>query len=231
MTGLRCLVLLSGRGSNLATMIAARDSGRLPLDICAVISNHSTAPGLKIARQADIPAIFVDPVNYPERQDYDRQLSRLIQEWQPDLIVLAGFMRILGAELVNTYAGRMINLHPSLLPKYTGLDTYNRALTAGDSHYGASIHFVTPELDAGALIGQAVLAIAPGDSADIMAARLQPIEHQLLVASLELFSQHTVELINDMLHIDGKPHEKPLLLAADGHLALTNGLGQRSQSE
>ncbi|MCF6225494.1 MAG: phosphoribosylglycinamide formyltransferase [Xanthomonadales bacterium] len=231
MTALRCLVLLSGHGSNLATMIAARDSGRLPLDICAVISNRSTAPGLDIARQADIPAIFVDPANHPDRQDYDRQLSRLIQEWQPGLIVLAGFMRILSAELVNSYPGRMINLHPSLLPKYTGLDTYNRALTAGDSHYGASIHFVTPELDAGALISQAVLAIEPGDSADIMADRLQPIEHQLLVASLELFSQHTVELIDDMLHIDGKLHEKPLPLATDGHLALTSGLDQRSQSE
>ncbi len=228
MTGLRCLVLLSGRGSNLATMIAARDSGQLPLDICAVISNRSTAPGLDIARQADIPAILVDPIRYPERQDYDRQLSRLIQEWQPELIVLAGFMRILGAELVNSHHGRMINLHPSLLPKYTGLDTYNRALTAGDSHYGASIHFVTPALDAGALISQAVLAIEPGDTAEIMAARLQPVEHQLLVASLELFSQHTVELIDDMLHIDGKPYAKPLPLAADGRLIPAGEFNQRS---
>ncbi|MCF6262838.1 MAG: phosphoribosylglycinamide formyltransferase [Xanthomonadales bacterium] len=228
MPKLRCLVLLSGRGSNLATMITARDSGRLPLDICAVISNRRAAPGLEIARQADIPAIFVDPLSYPERQSYDRQLAQLIREWQPELILLAGFMRILGAELVNAYRSRMINLHPSLLPKYTGLDTYKRALAAGDSHYGASIHFVTPELDAGALIGQAVLAIEPGDTAEIMASRLQPVEHQLLVASLELFSRHTVELIDDMLHIDGKLHKKPLLLAADGRLISAGYFNQRS---
>lgn len=229
MTRLRCLVLLSDRGSNLATMIAARDSARLPLDICAVISNRSAAPGLEIARRADIPAIFVDPGSYPERKNYDQELARIIREWQPELIVLAGFMRILGAELVNTYPGRMINLHPSLLPKYPGLDTYNRALSAGDSHYGASIHFVTPELDAGALIGQAVLAIEPDDTAERMAARLQPVEHQLLIASLVLFSQHTVQLIDDMLHVDGKLYEKPLLLAVDGRLIPVDDLEQWSQ--
>lgn len=229
MTRLRCLVLLSGRGSNLATMIAARDSARLPLDICAVISNRSAAPGLEIARTADIPAIFVDPNSYPERKNYDQELARIIREWQPELIVLAGFMRILGTELVNTYPGRMINLHPSLLPKYPGLDTYNRALSAGDSHYGASIHFVTPELDAGALIGQAVLTIEPDDTAERMAARLQPVEHQLLIASLALFSRHTVQLIDDMLHIDGELYEKPLPLAADGRLIPVDELEQWSQ--
>jgi len=223
MTELRCLVLLSGRGSNLAAMIAARDSARLPLDICAVISNCRDAAGLEIARKANIPTIFIDPANYPERRNYDRQLAQIIQKWQPDLVVLAGFMRILGAELVNKYAGCMLNLHPSLLPKYTGLDTYNRALAAGDSHYGASIHFVTPELDAGALIGQAVLAIQAGDTAKHMATRLQPVEHKLLIASLELFSRHTVQLIDDMLHIDGKSYEKPLPLAADGRLIPAGG--------
>jgi len=222
MNKLRCLVLLSGRGSNLAAMIAARNSARLPLDICAAISNRNAAAGLEIARSADIPTVFVNPANYPDRQSYDRELSRQIQEWQPDLIVLAGFMRILGAELVNQYRGRIINLHPSLLPKYTGLDTYNRALSAGDTQYGASIHFVTPELDAGALIGQVSLPIEANDTAESMANRLQPIEHQLLLASLELFSLHTVCLIDDMLNIDGIAHEKPLPLAADGQLVFTS---------
>ena len=219
---LRCLVLLSGRGSNLAAMIAARDSASLPLDICAAISNRNTAKGLEIARTADIPTVFVDPASYPDRKSYDHELSRQIQHWQPDLIVLAGFMRILGPELVNRYRGCIINLHPSLLPKYTGLDTYNRALSAGDTQYGASIHFVTPELDAGALIGQVSLPIETDDTAERMANRLQPIEHQLLLASLELFSLHTVCLIDDMLNIDGIAHEKPLPLAADGHLTLTD---------
>lgn len=221
MNKLRCLVLLSGRGSNLAAMIGARDSASLPLDICSAISNRNTAKGLEIARAAGIPTVFVDPASYPDRQSYDQELGRQIQESQPDLIVLAGFMRILGPELVNQYRGHIINLHPSLLPKYTGLDTYNRALSAGDTHYGASIHFVTPELDAGTLIGQVTLPIEANDTAEGMANRLQPIEHQLLLASLELFSLHTVRLIDDMLNIDGIAHEKPLHLAADGHFALT----------
>ncbi len=204
-------------------MVTTRDSKRLPLDLCAAISNRIDAKGLDIARLAEIPAIFIDPMKFSERENYDQELSRQIQLWQPDLVVLAGFMRILGANLVNQYKGKIINLHPSLLPKYTGLDTYNRALSAGDTHYGASIHFVTPELDAGALIAQTTLAIEAEDTAASMASRLQPVEHQLLLASLELFSLHTVLLRDDKLNIDGITYEKPLQLATDGHLVIPGG--------
>ena len=218
MRKLRCLVMLSGRGSNLATMLAATNS-RLPqLEICAVVSNRCQARGLEIAKNAGIPALCLPPAEYSDRDSYDAALIREIEHWNADIIVLAGFMRILGSVLVNRFKGKIINLHPSLLPKYTGLDTYNRALSAGDSEYGASIHFVTPILDAGALIAQVRLPIESTDTAEKMATRLQPIEHQLLLASLELFSLHTVNLIDDKLNIDGITYEQALPLATDGHL-------------
>ncbi len=218
MKPLRCVVLISGRGSNLAAMIKARDSAELPLEIITVISDKPQAEGLKVAKAAGISSKCIQARDFTDRAHYDLELLRLIDSCQPDLIILAGFMRILGASLVAQLTNKIINLHPSLLPKYPGLDTYNRALAAGDLEYGASIHFVTAELDAGTVISQIRLPVQASDTAYTLAARLQPFEHKLMVATLRLFREHTVKSKSAMLVVDEKTYKNPFTLAAAGYL-------------
>ena len=215
---LRCVVLISGRGSNLAAMIKARDTGIVPLDIARVISNKPHAAGLGLAQAAGIPVSCIESRDFPERDSFDLQLLQLIDECSPDLIVLAGFMRILGAHLVDHLANRAINLHPSLLPKYPGLDTYTKVLEAGDTSYGSSIHFVTKELDAGTIISQARAPVFSTDTSSSLSARLQPLEHKLLIATLQLFYKHTISCKNDMLLVDENTYKQPFILASDGCL-------------
>ncbi len=215
---LACVVLISGRGSNLAALIKARDSGVIPLEIALVISNKPQAKGLNIARSAGIPVACIEAQDFADRDQFDLKLRQLIEACSADLVILAGFMRILGAPLVNNFSNRIINLHPSLLPKYPGLDTYNRVLEAADPEFGASIHFVTSKLDAGTVISQIRLPVHSTDTAATLASRLQPWEHKLLVATLGLFSKFTVSSNNDMLLIDDKTYEQPFILASDGSL-------------
>jgi phosphoribosylglycinamide formyltransferase-1 len=215
---LRTTVLISGSGSNLQALIDARLAGRLDIDLGHVISNVAEARGLQRAEQAGIPTSVLRHGDFADRAAFDRALALLIASCKPDLVVLAGFMRIIGPAVLQPFRGRMINLHPSLLPLYRGTDTYQRALDAGDERHGASMHFVTEELDGGPLISQVVIPVVAGDDAASLAARLAPMEHRLVVATVELFSRHRVECSDGAVSIDGRAHVMPLQLQADGRL-------------
>ncbi|AVP99641.1 phosphoribosylglycinamide formyltransferase [Ahniella affigens] len=178
----RVVVLASGRGSNLEALIRARAAGLLPINLVAVFSDRAKAGALEIARAAGITAQFVNPRDFDSREAFDQAMFAAVDGHAPDLIVLAGFMRILSPSVVALRAGRMINIHPSLLPKYPGLHTHQRALDAGDVEHGASVHYVIPDLDAGPILAQTRIPIVPGDSPESLAARLLPKEHALLVS-------------------------------------------------
>lgn len=166
-------------------VVRACESGEIDATVVAVIANRPDAAGLTFAAAHGIDAIVCDHTTYPDRNDFDLALANMLEELNPDWIVLAGFIRILGAELVQQFVGRMINIHPSLLPKYPGLNTHARALDSGDTQHGATVHFVTPELDAGPVIEQVSVPILEGDTADVLAARVLREEHKLLVKALK----------------------------------------------
>jgi phosphoribosylglycinamide formyltransferase-1 len=172
-------VLISGSGSNLQALIDRIADGYLPARIRAVISNEPSAYGLERAARADIETRVLDHRAFPSREAYDEALAALIDGYAPDLILLAGFMRILTPALVGRYRGRMLNIHPSLLPRYRGLHTHRRVLDAGDPDHGASVHFVTEELDGGPLILQVRLPVLPDDDPDTLAARVLRHEHRI----------------------------------------------------
>jgi phosphoribosylglycinamide formyltransferase 1 len=207
---LRIAVLASGRGSNFAALLAARERGELPLEFVLVASDKADAGALQLATMAGIPTLVLDPRDYAERRDYDLALFERIAASKPDLLVLAGFMRIIDADALKPWAGRMINIHPSLLPKYRGLHTHRRALKAGDREHGASVHYVTAELDGGPVIAQATLTIEAGDDEHSLAARLLPLEHQLLPAVVALIAAERLSLAADAISFDGEPLRKPL---------------------
>ena len=173
------VVLISGSGSNLQAIIDACANNKISGKINAVISNRSDAFGLERAASADIPTHVLNHKEYNSRELYDQSLIQVIDQYQPDVVVLAGFMRILTANFVDHYQGRLINIHPSLLPKYQGLDTHQRAIDAGDKEHGCSVHFVTEELDGGPVILQAKVPVFEEDSADSLAQRVHVQEHQI----------------------------------------------------
>jgi len=215
---LRATVLISGTGSNLQALIDARDAGRLDLDIVHVISNVAAAQGLERAARAGIRSSVLEHGSFARREDFDRALAVLMAAGEPELIILAGFMRIIGPQVLEPYAGRMINLHPSLLPLYRGTGTYQRALDAGDRQHGASIHFVTAELDGGPVLAQVVIPILENDDAARLAARLGPKEHELIVAAVELMTRRRVECDGRAIRVDGERLERPFRLQPDGRL-------------
>ncbi|GIX34186.1 MAG: phosphoribosylglycinamide formyltransferase [Lysobacterales bacterium] len=208
-------VLVSGRGSNLQAIIDACRSGRLRAKILAVLSDRIEAEGLRRAEAAGIPTIALAPRGYPSRRAYDEALFARISSFAPELVVLAGFMRVLSAPVVEAWAGRMINIHPSLLPKYPGLQTHRRAIEAGDREHGASVHFVSAEVDAGPVIARVRVPILPGDDPETLAARLLPREHALLTATLALFAERRLEWRPAGIHLDGCILDRPLELGAD----------------
>ena len=173
----RIVILISGRGSNMEAIMRTAAAERWPLQIAAVISNKPSAAGLALARTAGIPTVVVNHRDYPDRVQFDTALAAAIDEYQPDLVVLAGFMRILTEGFVNHFAGRLINIHPSLLPSFTGLDTHQRAIDAGVKFHGATVHFVTAELDHGPIIAQAVVPVLDQDDEGTLAARVLEQEH------------------------------------------------------
>ncbi|MDU6410473.1 MAG: phosphoribosylglycinamide formyltransferase [Yersiniaceae bacterium] len=175
----KIVVLVSGQGSNLQALIDACRQGGLHASIAAVFSNKAGAYGLERARDAGIPARSLDARDFADRAAFDAALAEQIDAFAPDLIVLAGYMRILSAEFVRHYAGRMLNIHPSLLPKYPGLHTHRLALANGDAEHGTSVHFVTEELDGGPVILQARVPVFDGDSEEDLQARIQVQEHQI----------------------------------------------------
>jgi phosphoribosylglycinamide formyltransferase-1 len=173
----RIVILISGRGSNMEAILRAASAEKWPAQIVAVISNKSTASGLATASSAGIAARVVEHVAYPDRAQFDQALSTVIDEYSPDLVILAGFLRILTSAFVAHYHGRMVNIHPSLLPSFPGLDTHQRALEAGVKFHGATVHFVTPELDHGPIIEQAIVPVLDTDTEDTLAARVLEQEH------------------------------------------------------
>lgn len=215
----RVAVLASGRGSNLAALIAAQREGRLPIDIVLVASDKAEAPALRLAEAAGITTLALDPRGYADRASFDADLFAHVAEREPDLIVLAGFMRILTPGVLAPWVGRAINIHPSLLPKYRGLRTHERAIASGDATHGASVHFVTSELDGGPVIAQVEIPVIASDTATTLAARLLPHEHRLLTACIGLIAERRVALHGDVVHQDGKPLAAPLKLGADGVLS------------
>lgn len=184
------VVLISGRGSNLAAILDAR----LPVRIAAVISNNPAAAGMTIARAAGISALSIDHREFSNRAAFDAVLARSIDSYAPDLIVLAGFMRILTPGFVQHYAGRILNIHPSLLPAFPGLDTHRRALAAGVRVHGCTVHFVTAELDHGPIVIQAAVPVLPDDDEDSLAARVLEQEHRIYPQALRWLAEGRVRL-------------------------------------
>jgi phosphoribosylglycinamide formyltransferase-1 len=199
----RIVVLLSGSGSNLQALIDATQSGRINGRIVAVISNKPDVRGLERARDAGIDALLLEHTRYDSREAFDIALQELIDQQEPDLIILAGFMRILTADFVRHYLGRMFNIHPSLLPKYKGLHTHQRAIEAGDSEHGCTVHFVTPELDGGPLIVQAAVPIAPGTSEAQLQQQVQKCEHHIYPLAVEWFCEGRLALDEIGVTLDG----------------------------
>lgn len=215
---LRIAVLASGRGSNLAALLAARERGELAAEFVLVASDKAQAGALKLAEAAGIPTLVLDPKAYADRRAFDLDLFGQLAASGAELVVLAGFMRILDGEAIAPWSGRMLNIHPSLLPKYRGLHTHRRALEAGDHEHGASVHFVTPELDGGPVVAQATLPVEPGEDEQRLAQRLLPLEHRLLPATVALIAQGRLGWRDGAPTFDGQPLAAPLRLGPQGLL-------------
>ena len=191
---IRLVVLISGNGSNLQAIIDNIANKNLPAQIVAVISNKADAYGLERAKKASIKHHVLSYNDFTDREHYDLALKNLIDEYQPDLIILAGFMRILSDEFVQHYSQKMMNIHPSLLPKYKGLNTHQRALDAGEKEHGCSVHFVTTELDDGPVILQATVSIEDNDTAETLATRVHQQEHRIYPEAIRLFAEKKLKL-------------------------------------
>ena len=211
----RLVVCLSGRGSNYRALRQAELDGRLSGQIVAVISDRLDADGLRQARSDGIDSLCIARRAYPDRDSFEQALATAIDASQPQLIILAGFMRVLGADFVRRYSGRMINIHPSLLPRHRGLQTHQRVLEAGEAEHGASVHFVTPELDGGPVITQVRMPVAADDSAATLAERLLPLEHRLLPATVALLLHYPVELRDEKIILNQEALAHPLQLGRD----------------
>ncbi|TAN08963.1 MAG: phosphoribosylglycinamide formyltransferase [Rhodanobacteraceae bacterium] len=212
-------VLASGRGSNLAALIAARAAGELPIEFTLVAGDKADAPALRNAEAHGIPTFALEPKSFAARAEFDAALFANVKASGAQLVVLAGYMRILDPAVTAQWTGRMINIHPSLLPKYRGLHTHRRALEAGDTEHGSSVHFVSAELDGGPVIAQVRIKIHPRDTEDTLAERLLPKEHRLLVACVGAIARGRVCERNGQTWCDGRPLAKPLQLNTDGRLA------------
>ncbi|MBS0462484.1 MAG: phosphoribosylglycinamide formyltransferase [Proteobacteria bacterium] len=212
----RVAVLASGRGSNLQALLDAAPTRGFA--IVGVFSDHADAPALARARAAGVPAIARDPKAFATREAFDTALFDAIDAVMPDLVVCAGYLRILSDAAVLRHAGRIVNIHPSLLPKYPGLRTHARALAAGDTEHGASVHYVIPALDAGPLIAQARLPILPGDTPTTLAERLLPREHRLLVEAVTWIAAGRILQRGSAVLLDSRPLRAPLRLGAGDHL-------------
>jgi phosphoribosylglycinamide formyltransferase-1 len=211
------VVLISGRGSNLEALLKTatdeRWSEQLRARIAAVISNQPAAPGLAVARQWSVPWHVVSHTDYGSREAFDQALSRTIQRYPPDLIVLAGFMRVLTAGFVRSYADRLINIHPSLLPLFPGVRTHKQALAAGVRVHGATVHFVSPDIDSGPIISQAVIPVRPDDDEATLAARVLEQEHRLLPRAARLVLEGRVKCENSRVVLQNvDPGELTLLV-------------------
>jgi phosphoribosylglycinamide formyltransferase-1 len=211
---LSLVVLISGRGSNLEAILDAIEAGDLPAVVRAVISTDAGARGLEYARRRHIDTLALDATDYPERNDYDRALQGLIERFNPDLVVLAGFMRILTPGFVRHFQGRILNIHPSLLPAFRGLRTHQRALEAGVREHGASVHFVTEELDGGPVIAQVRVPVLADDDPASLAARVLREEHRLYPQTLRWLAEGRIRWDGQQVLFDEQPLNHPRQLEA-----------------
>jgi len=192
----RIVILISGRGSNMQAMLKVAAAEHWPAQIAAVISNQPNAAGLDVARAAGIATAAINHRDYPDREQFDAALAELIDQHSPDLIVLAGFMRILTPGFVNRFFGRLINIHPSLLPSFPGLHTHQQAIDAGVKVHGATVHFVTAELDHGPIIAQATVPVLDDDTEDTLAARVLEQEHRIYPQAVRDLMSDTLKLVD-----------------------------------
>ena len=196
------VILISGRGSNMQAIIRAAAAENWPVRIAAVISNRPLAGGLQVAAEAGIPIVVLDHHGYADRGAFDTALSAAIDQFAPDLVLLAGFLRILTTEFVEHYRGRMLNIHPSLLPSFPGLATHRQALTAGVKVHGATVHFVTPDLDHGPIVEQAQVPVLEDDSEATLAARVLEQEHVIYTRAVRNFIEGKLRLENARVVLD-----------------------------
>lgn len=203
---MRAVVLISGSGSNLQAII----DHHLPIEIALVLSNKPDAFGLTRAQQANIPTACIAHTDFDSRLAFDHAMMECIDRIQPDLIILAGFMRILTAEFVMHYQNKLINIHPSLLPKYPGTNTHQRALDAEDKWHGASIHFVVPEVDAGPVILQGRLAVKKEDTKESLQQRIHHVEHQIYPQAVKWFAERRLNIVDNKVLLDGENSPRQL---------------------
>jgi len=211
---LRTGVLISGRGSNLQALIDACAARNFPAEIVLVISNRADAQGLERAARARIPTRIIAHRDFADRDAFDAALDRALRDASVELVCLAGFMRVLGAAFVAAWRDRMINIHPSLLPEFPGLDTHARALAAGVKRHGCTVHFVRHEVDSGPIVVQASVPVLPGDDAATLAARVLAVEHKCYPLALRLIAEGRVRVLSDGVEIDGQPGPARLDAAA-----------------
>ena len=199
------MILISGSGSNMVTIVDEIRDGKIDADIAAVICNEPEAAGIQKARDRDIPVTVIDHRQFTSRDEFDLGLMRAIEEAEADLVVLAGFMRILTPDFVRRYEGRMLNIHPSLLPKHQGLHTHKRAIDAGDSHHGVTVHFVTEVLDDGPNVIQAVVPVLDGDDVTSLQKRVQLQEHVIYPIAVKWFVEGRLTMQNGKACLDNTP--------------------------
>ena len=199
------LVLISGSGTNLQVIIDQCENGTIPAKVCGVISDEPQAKGLQRAKIAKIQTTVIDHRCFDDRKSFNRRLGEKIDCYRPDLVVLAGFMRILDAKLVERYYGRMLNIHPSLLPNYPGLNTHARAIASLATEHGASVHFVTPELDAGPIVIQGRVPVLPSDTPESLAQRVHQEEYRIYPRAISWFAQGRLSIETDRVLLDKRP--------------------------
>lgn len=201
----RIVILISGSGSNMTAIADAVKAGDIDADIAAVICNRPDAAGIQKARDRDLETAVLDHKQYGSREAFDSAMMELIDSYHPDLVVLAGFMRILTPDFVAHYHGRMLNIHPSLLPKYQGLHTHQRALEAGETEHGVTVHFVTEELDGGPIAVQAVVPVFDGDDESSLQKRVQIQEHVIYPIAVKWFTEGRLSMLAGQARLDGQP--------------------------
>src|SRR5690606_28879509 len=216
---LRLAVLASGRGSNLQAILDAIAGGRLAAEVAGVFSDRASAQALERAQAAGVPAHALSPRGFASRAAFDDALFAAVDALGPDLVVCAGYMRLIDPGVITPRAGRVINIHPSLLPAFKGLHTHRQALQAGVAEHGASVHFVSADLDGGPVVAQARVPVQPGDEEHALAARVLAREHPLLVETLRLFAAGRIALREDRVHFDGRPLTAPLQLSCNDAFA------------
>ena len=215
-TGTRkAAILISGSGTNLQSFIDRVAGGTLSFELCGVFSNRPDAYGLARARDAGIDTLCIEHGRYATREQFDQAVAAALAPWQPDLLILAGFMRILSPWFVQHYSGRILNIHPALLPLYPGLNTHERVLAAGDTHHGSTVHFVTEELDGGPRILQGRIRVAPSTDSGELMQRVQAVEHRIYPTAADWFGAGRLEMKHGLTWLDGKPIAEPVVLDFD----------------